>query len=114
MNWKDNPEIMKAREYGKQFDRDMVIVLSRNADRQWVGVSYGKDKAHCDKAGLYMNRLLDEVSEGGITIAGVRTMYETLEVIARWPYSDGDSDCVEDAMADAAKALAIAKPTQPQ
>lgn len=28
-----------------------------------------------------------------------------LEVIARWPYSDGDSDHIEEAMADAARAL---------
>ena len=31
---------------------------------------------------------------------------EALEVVARWPYSDGDSDRVEDAMADAQAALA--------
>lgn len=31
---------------------------------------------------------------------------EALEVVARWPYSDGDSDRIEDAMADAQAALA--------
>jgi hypothetical protein len=48
MAWNPSPEVAAARDFGKKFGADQVIVLFRLADGRLGYASYGKTRALCD------------------------------------------------------------------
>jgi hypothetical protein len=66
MNWRNNPEIQAARNYGKQFDRRAVVVLSFDEGGRYSVVSYGANTEICKAAGKVADQIADRIANGTI------------------------------------------------
>lgn len=54
MAWNPTPEVAVARDFGKRFGYDEVIILAVRRDGCVDAWSYGRTKALCDRAGTYL------------------------------------------------------------
>ena len=50
MVWNPSPKVTMARDFGKKFDKKMVIILSFDDKNQIEYTSYGRDKSLCENA----------------------------------------------------------------
>ena len=58
-NWRDNPEIMAARDYAKRFGKRRVVIYCEDGDGMVSGVSYGTSGDLCRRAGKVLDALGD-------------------------------------------------------
>jgi len=63
MAWNPSPKVDCAREYGKKFNKKMVIIISTDGDTVEV-VSYGKTKKLCNDAKRTADYLFDGFKMG--------------------------------------------------
>jgi hypothetical protein len=75
-NWKQNPEIMAARDYAKKFNRKAVIIFSFDGHCFWMH-SYGENGEICKKAGRLGSNIYDLLNSGRID------MYELTESLRK-------------------------------
>lgn len=61
MAWNPSPKVAAAREIGRRFGRDMVVVLMIH-DGQLEAVSYGRTKALCAEAKGYADKAFDAIT----------------------------------------------------
>lgn len=64
-NWRDNPEIMAARDFCKRFNRKAAIIISFDEDG-YRGISYGKDGRLCAIAGQVLDHICTELGESAM------------------------------------------------
>lgn len=65
MAWNPHPQVAAARDFGKKFGLDQVIILGLK-EGDYLIASYGKTRALCDLAEQIAERLenlLDEITE---------------------------------------------------
>ena len=62
MAWNPSPKVAAARDIGKKFGFDQVIILGINNDKdQMEAISYGSTKSSCGQAKGYANVAYDAV-----------------------------------------------------
>ena len=58
MAWNPSPQVAVARDFGKTFKKDIVIVFSVDPEGRCGYASYGKTPVLCDLAGQLADRAL--------------------------------------------------------
>ncbi len=67
MAWNPEPEVAFAREYGKKFNKDKVIILGIDeAKGTFELVSYGKTKEKCAEAKKTADVIWEYIANGKI------------------------------------------------
>ena len=62
MAWNPSPKVAAARDIGKKFNFDQVIIIGINNDRdQMEAITYGSTKSSCAQAKGYGNVAYDAV-----------------------------------------------------
>lgn len=64
MAWNPSPKVGAAREFGKEFDKELVIILSVDRDGRLEYASYGKTKAKCYQAKRLVDLAFTAIMEG--------------------------------------------------
>ena len=59
MAWNPEPEVAAARDFGKKFDADRVVIIYTKPDGKVGMASYGKTKALCERTKPIGNSLFD-------------------------------------------------------
>ncbi len=62
MAWNPSPQVAVARDFGKKFGADRVVIFYALPDGRVGYASYGETKALCDTAGEVADAVLDEIS----------------------------------------------------
>jgi hypothetical protein len=64
MAWNPSPKVAAARDYGKKFGFDQVVVIGINNRRNiMASASYGVTKKSCDEARILADAAYDAVFE---------------------------------------------------
>jgi len=67
MAWNPSPEVAHARDYGKKFNFDRVVILAVNdATGKFEIVSYGATKQKCNETKITADKIFDKVANGEI------------------------------------------------
>lgn len=62
MAWNPDPKVAVAREFGRKFGKDVVIILSLNTSQETIEyASYGETKALCSTARKLADAAFDAV-----------------------------------------------------
>ena len=61
MAWNPSPKVAAARDFGKKFDKKMVIILSIDDQNRIDYASYGKDKSLCENARQLADFIFDKI-----------------------------------------------------
>jgi len=65
MSWNPSPEVAAARDYGKKFNKDKVIILGIDELKgTFEIISYGKTKEKCSEAKKIADDLYNLVNDG--------------------------------------------------
>jgi len=64
MAWNPSPQVAAARDFGKMFDKEVVIVFHANAAGQFGYASYGRTKALCGEAKKMADMMYNAAIEG--------------------------------------------------
>lgn len=67
MAWNPSPKVAVARDYGKKFDRDKVIIIAVNeASGQFEVISYGETNHKCGEVRITADNIYEMVRNGEI------------------------------------------------
>jgi hypothetical protein len=66
MAWSPEPKVAAARDFGKKFDADRVIIFYVQPNGRYGYASYGETKRLCDEAYRVAERLHDAVGRAFI------------------------------------------------
>ena len=67
MAWNPEPEVAHARDYGKKFNYDRVIIIAVNDETEkFEVVSYGKTKQKCAEVEKTADQICNHVLNGRI------------------------------------------------
>jgi hypothetical protein len=67
MAWNPSPKVALARDYGKKFNRDKVIIIAVNeASGQFEVISYGETKKKCGEARIIADNIFEMVKDSRI------------------------------------------------
>ena len=61
MAWNPSPEVAAARDFGKKFDKKMVVIFHVNGKGEIGYASYGETKELCGAARQLADRIFDFV-----------------------------------------------------
>lgn len=64
MAWNPSPKVAAARDFGKEFGKDMVIILSVDQEGRLEYASYGKDKFLCNRARMLADKAFSAIMKG--------------------------------------------------
>ncbi len=59
--WNPSPKVDAAKDFGKKFGKDMVIILSVDQEGRLEYVSYGENKYLCDQAQELADKAFDAI-----------------------------------------------------
>lgn len=72
MAWNPSPEVAHARDFGKKFNYDRVIIIGVNDTTQKLEVvSYGSTKKKCDEVKQTADEVYNQILNGDIVFNGV-------------------------------------------
>lgn len=81
MAWNPSPKIAAAREIGRQWRADIVVVLAFNTRTRTVeAVSYGESKLLCEVGKDIANQVVDKIESGDIGPGVMETKQAMYEV----------------------------------
>lgn len=67
MAWNPTPEVAALRDFGKKFDRPVVVTISLDPNgKSFHLTTYGKTRSLCKVAGSFGDRIVEGIQSGAI------------------------------------------------
>ncbi|KKL93452.1 hypothetical protein LCGC14_1874510 [marine sediment metagenome] len=79
MSWQNTPSICAARDYGKKFKKDAVIILSFDKSERYELVTWGRDRKLCDATKKVGDTVISALQEGHINCQPVQDILNPIE-----------------------------------
>lgn len=83
MGWQNDPQITAARDYGKRFNWQAVIILSFDNSERYSLVTWGKDKKLCDATKKVGNSIAMCLADCSINCAPVTDILNPIEELEK-------------------------------
>lgn len=64
MAWNPSPKVAAARDFGEEFGKDLVIILSVDQEGRLEYASYGKNQFLCNQAQELADKAFNAIMEG--------------------------------------------------